>query len=888
MRVATSRILTSLVLLACGACDLKCSGSGSGGTPDRVVYEPDTTEAWVSAAFASPLPDANFQVVDYALTSSSPALPDGLVLDSDTGQIFGTPQGAQAPVEYRVEALRADGRTFSASITIEIHSAVAPSALSYSPNPIIGTQGEGVLDSTPSLTGIAEFFSVDPALPTGLDFDTDTGVISGFLGGALGTTQHTITAHNPLGQAQTTLDVTALVALEVEGLLVTSFQDRTVDSFAPDEQVLTARDFVAFGAAGVSAVAPTASGEILYVATDDGLLHLVRRDPLTGEMGAPSSLGNAGAVRRLIVTSGDRYLIAARDGAVLRYEIQPGGSLLSSGQALGPTNGASAISLGSNDAFLAVGASSPGALWIYDVAPTFQLRAAQLTLGAQVEFSDMIALGSTIYAATSTFNLSNSTYQGRLRRFTVSTPAQVANGAAAAVQNQNIVLGNHLTSITRLTAAFLGDIAVTDSGLGRIYTARLSAAVIETPFSTFLSPGSPLDCVELTSSAGTNLYVLDSNAAEIRVHSGFNALTLLSRVKTRGFPNELIAVRGQGARSVTDAVFVPGEQASDLRTLAFTNLSGFAAAAQGPVATTDGARDAIAHPFLPVVYTAERDGASIGVFAYDDQSEQLTLVENESLSPGALPVALAFGLGGNVLFAADESGNVARATVDATTGELTLTGATPIPNSMLGARLATDPIGRFAFVAQPNAGQIVSLRLSATNVAPTVSAFSSAIAEPVDLAVSADGRFVYVLDRSSARIALFAIDTADGGLISSSGGFGFGTAPTRLAIADWLGVPRMFAIDPTLDTCFVMVRNISTGALTAATQASFAVASGVTSVAVLDGAVEAGPLFTHQNIGGATFESYRVGLQAAISPSSVDTVGQGPSAIAVRRVFVAD
>lgn len=56
-------------------------------------------------------------------------------------------------------------------------------------------------------------YSISPALPTGLTFDTNTGIISGTPTAGSGTTTYTITAYNADGSSTTTVDITVNIPL---------------------------------------------------------------------------------------------------------------------------------------------------------------------------------------------------------------------------------------------------------------------------------------------------------------------------------------------------------------------------------------------------------------------------------------------------------------------------------------------------------------------------------------------------------------------------------------------------------------------------------------------------------------------------------------------------
>ncbi|PWJ53906.1 putative secreted protein (Por secretion system target) [Dyadobacter jejuensis] len=86
-----------------------------------------------------------------------------------------------------------------------------PTSFSY-PSPVVYSANVSNVYLSPTVTGSVDSYSMpaSPALPAGLTFNTNTGIISGKPTAALNSTTYTITAHNGFGNAVTTVTMTVL------------------------------------------------------------------------------------------------------------------------------------------------------------------------------------------------------------------------------------------------------------------------------------------------------------------------------------------------------------------------------------------------------------------------------------------------------------------------------------------------------------------------------------------------------------------------------------------------------------------------------------------------------------------------------------------------------
>lgn len=125
-------------------------------------------------------------------TSITPALPAGLAIDDEVGEIRGTPTELSPATIYTITGVFASGATDTFDLTLEVTN---PRLVGYAASPATYMRGTVITPNTPILLGPAPVaFSVSPELPDGLSFDTTSGEISGAPTGFGGPDEFTITA----------------------------------------------------------------------------------------------------------------------------------------------------------------------------------------------------------------------------------------------------------------------------------------------------------------------------------------------------------------------------------------------------------------------------------------------------------------------------------------------------------------------------------------------------------------------------------------------------------------------------------------------------------------------------------------------------------------------
>ena len=113
--------------------------------------------------------------------SVSPALPNGLSIDSTTGEITstpGSPISISPTTTYTITATNSGGSvTTTIDITVNDNP---PSTIAYNTGPYVLTKDSPMSSLAPVSTGgTVVSWSVSPTLPTGLNIDRSTGEIAG-------------------------------------------------------------------------------------------------------------------------------------------------------------------------------------------------------------------------------------------------------------------------------------------------------------------------------------------------------------------------------------------------------------------------------------------------------------------------------------------------------------------------------------------------------------------------------------------------------------------------------------------------------------------------------------------------------------------------------------
>jgi len=136
----------------------------------------------------------------------SPSLPAGLSLNTSTGVISGTPTESSVATDFTVTAT--DG-TSSATAKVTI-TVIGTATISPATQTVTGRVGAAITSTsayTDSNLG-TKYFSITPALPAGMSFNSTTGVLSGTPSESKAATTYVVTASDGSQYANATIRVT--------------------------------------------------------------------------------------------------------------------------------------------------------------------------------------------------------------------------------------------------------------------------------------------------------------------------------------------------------------------------------------------------------------------------------------------------------------------------------------------------------------------------------------------------------------------------------------------------------------------------------------------------------------------------------------------------------
>jgi len=179
--------------------------------PSDLTYSTASAVYTQGVRIADNVPSVKGSITSWSIT---PALPQGLILNTTTGVISGTPEVVQVGKSYTVTAGNSQGSVI-AVISIKVNH-VAPAALVYTPSTAVASVYIKIFGTyicipqnvnfVPSFSGTVTSWSINKTLPSGITLNQTTGVISGSARLPRGSKiYYTVTAGNSGGSTSATI-----------------------------------------------------------------------------------------------------------------------------------------------------------------------------------------------------------------------------------------------------------------------------------------------------------------------------------------------------------------------------------------------------------------------------------------------------------------------------------------------------------------------------------------------------------------------------------------------------------------------------------------------------------------------------------------------------------
>jgi 6-phosphogluconolactonase (cycloisomerase 2 family) len=614
-----------------------------------------------------------------------------------------------------------------------------PQNLSYERSFALYAKGVEGAQNAPTVSGNANTWTIVPALPAGLDFDTSTGVVSGAPAELSPASDYVVRASNSAGFAETTLRVgvvkPAFVALACNTL------DNTLSSFVVDSTsgalIPTGYEPAPAGASQPRTLAAHPTANAVYVGHFDSR-HISRfeLEPASGRVLARENVDTQSRPEELALhPSGTKlYLFSRLAPHIETFDVNPlDGSLTSQ----------ATLSLGSNGLEAVARTADGRFMWVTNVNSTNQT------------ITTLAVDSGTLLPAVSGASIPTT---NKLRSLALSPDERFLYGASSEPAGSTIdvfTVDATTGALTKFDSVSVGAfaIALAIEPTGRFLYVSVSSedtvrAFAIDPVSGALSvPADPAVASVPTGDrpwslsidpAGAHLYVSELNSLELGVYTidpVSGALTRRESLRTRENPSLLALIE----------------------------------------------REALAVPRAPFVYVGNLGSGDVSIFATAPSTGDLTLVES-GFPFGGQPGTLARHPRGAWMYAVDEANGLVRAySTDPSSGDL-VTIAGPVGTGVTPVAAQVEPSGRYLYVVNRGSNNVSSFRIdSLTGALSQLSQFATG-ASPSALAVDPSGRFVLVANQQAQTLSVFEIDPANGDLVAVGPATPIAGEPAALAI----------------------------------------------------------------------------------------------------------
>jgi len=715
-------------------------------------------------AITSNTPAVTGTVASY---SADRALPAGLILNTTTGVITGTPAAEQTEETYTITATNSGGST-TATIAIIVQARRYP-RFAYvvdqgdSTISIYTVKGStGQLRPRGYVTTVASPRSITVD-PTGrfaylTDYVTDT--ISVYtINQATGTLTAGTAAVAGTCPDSITIDPTGRFAYAA------NYASCTISVFTIDQTTgaLTPGAAVASGVLPGS-IAIDLSGRFAYVTnTGDHSVSVYSIDQTTGALTASSTVDTGTSPQSIAIAPTGRfaYVANAVSNTISVYTINQSTGALTAGTAVAAGNNPRSLAVDSFGRFLYAANFRSNTISVYTINQvTGALTAGTaVATGTNPQSIKVDPAGLAVYVlnnydnTVSTYSINQST--GAL------TPAYISCTLQQPVSLSCATGTSELTWVPKFAyAANSGSNTVSVYTINATTGALTSGTTVATGNSPYSVAVDPFGRFAYTANYNNN------NVSVFRINATTGALTPGTAVSAGTNPYS-VAVDPSGRFA-----YVANYGSNNVSVYTIDQTTG--ALTAGTAASTGSAPSSVAvDPTGRFVYVTNYSSNTVSVYRINQTTGALTA--GTAVSTGTYPNSVTVDPSGKFAYVANIASNtVSVFTINPDTGALTAGTAVSAGGNPYSATV--DPSGRFMYAAFYGSSSVSVYTINPVTGALTAGTGVGSAINPYSVTVELSGKFAYVANYNSNTIRLLTIDQATGALTAGST-YGTGAYP---------------------------------------------------------------------------------------------------------------
>jgi 6-phosphogluconolactonase (cycloisomerase 2 family) len=654
----------------------------------------------------------------------------------------------------------------------------APQNLTYETGRALYIIGVDIQTNAPAVTGVVTDWSVAPALPTGLELDPATGVISGTGTSLSGFTRYTITAANSAGQ--TDFQVTLGMRRAPRFAYVTNEHDGTISIYTVDAHsgLLHFHSYQAPNATqdNTESVLLHSSGQYAFV-TNHGpggsspAVGVYDVDPESGNLTLRSSLVSGVGPHDQALTPSGQFLYVTSKGSneITAYEVTPNGDMTQIGTPITTENGPVSVTIDPLGRFVYVVNQTASSISIFRIGATGAL--AQSTSSVPVTVGTPLEVQVDTTGEHAWVSIENS---GSLQSYEIDPIS------GTLVSLPEMVNGIAPTSLAlHPTDQF---VYVTDDIAEKVSIFEVDRETAELTLVSEVTTGdNPQDIV--FDASGNYAYVLNRGSNDISmfsVNANTGVLVELGAIRTRGTPLSIDFTRGEDPIDyAAPFLYSVNTESNDLTTFSVDASTGSLTQVGLPAYVGSGPRDAAFDPRSKYLYVADTDGGVITVLQSNPSNGVLSFASDVELVAGR-PRGIAVDPSGRFVYTAVRDLDLLLTfAVDPFDGSLT-----QISSHVAGKNphsVDMDPTGRFIYVTNAFESEIAVYEV--LNGLVVAGPFNTpAPTRPVGMSFSPLGDVAYVPLNDSNIVVPYIVDPFVGILTPIPPGSGTAANPNAVAV----------------------------------------------------------------------------------------------------------